>query len=513
MSEAKSTSTPPFWPPAKENSLQPGDVEAGRRLRYHLLADPHRPTYHFVMPEGFAFPFDPNGAIHWRGRYHLFYIYREGSAHCYGHISSVDMVHWRQHPPALFPTANSPEKWIFSGNCLVNREGEATLFYHGYGAGNCVAVSSDELLEHWRKLKTNPVVANPTGSEAYDSWDPYAWLDEGVYYAVFGGEPAGGLPAVGALPRRLPKPPERPQKPASLFKAADLDRWQYVGPFLHHDFPEVAADEDLSCPDFFPLGDKWVLLCISHSRGARYYIGTWRNDQFHPESHGRMSWVDNLFISPRSVLTPDGRRVMWAWIFDQRDEAAVQASGWSGEMSLPRELSLAADATLRIAPIAELEQLRYNPRSLVNIIVRAGEEFVPERMAGNAIELRIEIEPQGAARFGVKVCRSPAGEEETLISYDVKAGVLSVDTTRASVGPGPRNVEAAPFRLGADERLVLRVFVDRSVVEAFANERQAVVRRIYPFRPDSVGVSVFAEGGPVAVRRLDFWQMAPSNPN
>ena len=45
-----------------------------RGLRERVLRDPHRPGYHFVNPEGVAMPFDPNGAIHWNGRYHLFYL-------------------------------------------------------------------------------------------------------------------------------------------------------------------------------------------------------------------------------------------------------------------------------------------------------------------------------------------------------------------------------------------------------------------------------------------------------
>ena len=41
------------------------------------------------------------------------------------------------------------------------------------------------------------------------------------------------------------------------------------------DMPDVDDFEDISCPDFFKLDDKWVLVCISHIRGARYYIGKW----------------------------------------------------------------------------------------------------------------------------------------------------------------------------------------------------------------------------------------------
>ena len=43
-----------------------------RALREKLLVDPYRPGYHFAVLEGRASPFDPNGAIFWKGRYHLF---------------------------------------------------------------------------------------------------------------------------------------------------------------------------------------------------------------------------------------------------------------------------------------------------------------------------------------------------------------------------------------------------------------------------------------------------------
>ena len=53
------------------------EAAAARALRERLLADPHRPGYHFVIPEGTGMPFDPNGAIFWNGRYHLFYIFQD----------------------------------------------------------------------------------------------------------------------------------------------------------------------------------------------------------------------------------------------------------------------------------------------------------------------------------------------------------------------------------------------------------------------------------------------------
>jgi beta-fructofuranosidase len=203
---------------------------------------------------------------------------------------------------------------------------------------------------------------------------------------------------------------------------------------------------------------------------------------------------------------------MWAWIFDQRSEERRQASGWSGEMSLPRVLWLGEDKTLRMRPVEELERLRYNEQTVENVTIEADKEVVLDKIAGNTIELMVEIEPQGATQCGVKVCRAPDGAEQTLVYYDAADKKLKIDVTKASLGEGPKNVEAGPFELKQGETLTLRVFVDKSVVEAFANDRQAAMRRIYPTRADSVGVSLFSQGGAAKVRRVKAWEMAPSNP-
>jgi len=50
-------------------------IKNSRELRAKFLADPYRPGYHFVVPEGLAMPFDPNGCVYWQGKYHLCYIY------------------------------------------------------------------------------------------------------------------------------------------------------------------------------------------------------------------------------------------------------------------------------------------------------------------------------------------------------------------------------------------------------------------------------------------------------
>jgi beta-fructofuranosidase len=203
---------------------------------------------------------------------------------------------------------------------------------------------------------------------------------------------------------------------------------------------------------------------------------------------------------------------MWAWVFDQRTEAAQKISGWSGTFGVPREIWLGEDNRLRMRPVEELERLRYNVRSRQDVALESGSEIALKDVQGRLLDLEMVIELRGARRCGVKVCCSPDGEEETVVAYDAVGGSLIVDTTRSSTRMGKRVVESGPLMLAEDELLRLRVLVDKSVVEAFANDRQAVCRRIYPSRADSIDVSLFADGGDAHVRSITAWDMMPSNP-
>jgi sucrose-6-phosphate hydrolase SacC (GH32 family) len=462
-----------------------------RALREKLLGDPYRPGYHFVAPEGRCMPFDPNGAIFWKGRYHLFYIFQDARGHNWGHVSSTDLCHWRHHPTGLV-------SGMFSGNCFLNKEGRPTICHHQVGQGNAMVVSLDDDLERWKKLPSNPITPKTRPGDRhhgkYRSWDPFGWREGDTYYAIFGGERPG------------------------VVKSKSLERgWTYIGDLLAHPAPGVGIHEDVSCPNFFPISNgkvrRHMLLCISHRLGCRYYLGEWKKEQFYPTLHERMSWADNSFFAPRSLLDDRGRRIMWAWIFDAPGFGTRTDFGWSGTMSLPRVLTLAHDGTLRMDPPPELESLRYRPREHPQVRIPAGGEVVLDNIAGNSLELNIELTASSAKQLGVKVCRSARAEEETRVYYDTIARRLKIDTMKSSLGEGPKTVEAAPFHLRMNEPLRLRIFVDKSVVEVFANGgRQAAMRRIYPSRKDSIGVSLFAVGGPAVATKVEGWAMSPSNP-
>ena len=357
-------------------------------------ASPERsapPRLPFRDAGGHCVAFDPNGAIYWKGRYHLFYIFQDKRSGTkldhWGHISSTDLFHWRHHPTGLL-------EGMYSGNCFINKRRRADHLLPPVGQGNAMAVALDDDLNEWKKLDTNPITPKTREGDEhhgkYRSWDPHGWLEGDTYYAIFGG-----------------------QRPA-VVKAPTLGgEWRYVGDLFAHGVEGVSLDEDVSCPDLFKLGDKDVLLCISHDLGCRYYLGEWKNEQFYPESHERMSWVDHSFFAPESLVDDKGRRIMWAWILDAPEFGVRWEQGWSGTMSLPRVLSLGDDGQLRIDVPEEIEALRYGAFKKENFALQSGADVVDRRhrrQQPRAVHRDGERRGVGIRRQGVCFARRAGGD-------------------------------------------------------------------------------------------------------
>jgi len=153
----------------------------------------------------------------------------------------------------------------------------------------------------------------------------------------------------------------------------------------------------------------------------------------------------------------------------------------------------------------------YNPREKNNLTLAANSQVTLDDVRGNSLELLIEIIPDSALHCGLEVCASPDRTETTRIFYDAAEKKLKIDTRKSSLDHGTKAVEAAPFVLKNEQTLTLPVYVDKSVVEVFANDRQAVARRIYPTRHDSLHVSLFSKGGSTSVPTLRAWDIMPSN--
>jgi sucrose-6-phosphate hydrolase SacC (GH32 family) len=238
-----------------------------------------------------------------------------------------------------------------------------------------------------------------------------------------------------------------------------------------------------------------------------------------------MNWPGGNFFAPETLLDPQGRRICWAWVTDPREMRTQRATG-SGYQSLPRVLALADDGTLRITPVPELEALRSEPRATAPAQIPAAGELPLPAASGDSFELQITLDPAGAAEVGLLLRCTPDGAEQTAILYDVAARQLIIDVSRSttrtdltySAGPldaygGARNTQAtvaAPLDLPPGEPLRLRVFLDRSLLEVFANDRQCLTQQIYPGRADAVHVRAFARGGQARLVSGQRWTLQPA---
>lgn len=461
-------------------------------------------SYHIAHPEPsvpgtFANPGDPNGAIYSNGRYHLHYIAvddalvendQAGPAHTWVHISSSDLTHWEWHPTVL--SKLNQGHGMFSGTAFETLDGKKAIIYHGSGPdSNYISVASNSNLDEWGE----PMVINPidpaTGEPVeYNTWwDPDIWIFDNQYYALTGWEDP------------------------SLMTSPDLKTWTWKGKLFHPDYTGFAesgidrATEDVSCANMFQLGHKWMLLNLSHgqqsnAKGCNYYLGDFVDGKYLPESHGRMNFHNDTenpgiatFHAPESMLTPDGRRVMWAWI--QCDASP------SGIQSLPRELWLGADNTLLLKPVEELKTLRTNEVSHSDITVTSSAPHAFTEPTGNNVEFSVTFTAPLPNEFGVKFLTDP--DDNNGITITAGANRTNVDIRE--VQGNTTDVINPPLRLASGEDLTVRVYIDNQIVEVFFNEKQAAAVYTDGYLRTQPNISLFTNDADAAVRELKAWNI------
>ena len=298
--------------------------------------------------------------------------------------------------------------------------------------GICIYQSHDDNLDHWIPLPENPVIPldpAPEGDRSMASsqlpecviFDPSGWKEGDVYYALIGNKNHR---------------PGYEGDSTSLFKSTNLSDWQYLGPFYKSDRKWTEEIEDCACSNFFPFGDKHMLLMHTHQPygRAQYYIGRYQDQQFYPEVYGQLSHLGSLVAGPETLVDDNrGRRLFWGWIREARGDWANH--GWNGVMSLPWHFTPAADNTLRIDPVAELRALRYDERRHPDLTLSQGEERTLQGFQSDCAEIKLTIHPNQATRFGLKLLCSPDGQEETVVTYDTQRQHFIVDFDRLSLDP------------------------------------------------------------------------------
>tara|TARA_B100000519_G_scaffold97627_1_gene84920 strand:+ start:227 stop:1759 length:1533 start_codon:yes stop_codon:yes gene_type:complete len=496
-------------------------------LRDQLVGDKFRPKYHFIPPEGQWN--DINGAIYWNGRYHLGYLQKISNGpnqldfSSWQHISSRDLLHWTYHKAYLSePLEGSKGDYFNSGDAMEGME-TPTIITNMPRKGICIYQCHDDNLEHWEPLAENPVISIEDGRNHSSKtlrpkakfpdcviFDPSGWKEGDTYYALIGNKNyQDGYEGDST----------------SLFKSKDLRSWKYIGPFYKSDRKWTGEEEDCACSDFFPFGQKHMLLMHTHQPYSKcqYYIGQYKNEKFYPETNGQISYQGSMLAGPETLIDGKGRRLFWGWI---RDAQSTGSHGWNSIMTVPWHFTSTSDNKLKIQPVEELKALRYNQQIFTDVDLSSKDEIVIDGLFSDCMELNLTIDSLKSDRFGLKLFCSPDGEEQTTIVYDHAQKEFVVDFERSSTNQelsypcgqfgtslSTGNFkQTVPYNLGRKQALNLNIFVDRSVIEIFVNGDICIVQRVYPTREDSQEVRLFTKDRPIRITNITKWDMEATNP-
>jgi fructan beta-fructosidase len=496
-----------------EKNAERNDRAAG------LYDENYRPQFHFTPARNWMN--DPNGPIYYAGEYHLFYQYnpfgKEWGHMSWGHVVSSDLVHWKPLPLAL---SEANGVMIFSGSTVVdwrnssgfcrNRGKETSPCLVAIYAGHSdhletqnLAYSNDDG-RTWTKYANNPVIDLHLAGFR----DPKLFWHEGTHKWI--------MVTVLASEHKV-----------RFFGSTDLKHWSTLSDFG----PAGATAGAWECPDLFSLpveGDakqtRWVLSVnvarggVAGGSGNQYFIGSFDGFTFTSENptervlladYGADFYASTSFSD---IPESDGRRIWLGWMTNLKYAAKIPTDPWRGVHSILREVKLRRFADgIRLVqePITELRMLREQHTKVENRSIEAANSFLQhKKVHGETIEIAAEISAEDASEFGIRV---RVGEgEETVIGVDPRKRTLFVDRTRSgnsSFDTSFPGRDGAPISISAGNTIKLHIFIDRSSVEVFGNDGEAVISEVIFPKRRSDGIELYSSNGRVRIKKMDVWKL------
>lgn len=493
----------------------------------HSKSDGYRPIYHFSPDSNWIN--DPNGLVYYDGEYHLFYQYNPHGTKwghmSWGHSVSNDLINWKTLPVALYEEKNRKDNdtvMIFSGCAVVDKKNTS-----GFGTIDnppMVAIYTSFVHKGKRLGSQDYIEVAQSQSIAYS-------IDKGRTWTKYADNP---VLDIKSLNYRDPKvfwyEPE--QKWVLILVRSDIHEvWLYESKDLKHwDFMSSWGNEGNTaavweCPDLFELPvlgtneNKWVMLISAgHEQqgyvGMQYFVGDFDGKNFKPvKEYSLPDYLDygkDYYAAVSYNDVPNNRRITAAWANNWVYAREIPTSDiWRGLFTVPRELALIKSGNnykLIQQPVAELKKFRKKISTSSELILNSS---IVDKYAGNTYEMEFTIWPGEAKRSGVKILKGD--KEETLIYYDKESNQLVFDRTRSgNVGFHDKfpSVEKAPVTL-KDGRLKIRVLIDKSIVEVFVNDGEAVITDLVFPTENKGGIEYFSEGGKAKITNLKIWEIHP----
>ncbi|XP_026725413.1 uncharacterized protein LOC113492235 [Trichoplusia ni] len=415
----------------------------------------YRLQYHVAPPVGWMN--DPNGFSYFRGEYHLFYQFypydsQWGPMH-WGHVSSPNLVDWKQLPTALVPE----EEMCFSGSAVV-KDDTMILMYTGrlttdvepfFNETQYLAFSDDGVVFH--KYEGNPVLSfTPNGSP--DFRDPKVWKHEGYWYVVIGSK------TLDERGRVL------------LYRSPDMVNWEFLSIIGES---TGGMGYMWECPDFFEIKGKHILLMspqgiepqgdrYKNTHQTGYIIGSFNYEtyEFVPESDFQEIDFGHDFYATQTTEV-DGKRILIAWFGMWDVPYPEDVDGWAGAMTIFRELDLVANR-VTMKPVEAMTDLRtetlFEGEFSEDGIIEFGK--TGELIVKGDLSKNIELEIKGSNGGG-----------QVIVRWDTAVRKVVVDREG-----DVRQVEWLPLKSES-----WRIFLDSSSLELFCGEGEVVFStRVYP---------------------------------
>lgn len=468
-----------------------------------------RPVYHHTPVYGWMN--DPNGMFYKDGVYHLYFQYNPygsvwGNMH-WGHSTSTDLMHWNFEGCAIVPDA-----WgaIFSGSCVVDHNNTA-----GFGKGAVVAFYTSAKATPWGDVQSQSMAYSLDNGKTFTKYEgnPILTSSEKDFRdpKVFWYAPGKHWVMILAVGQHM-----------EIYSSVNLKEWKKESEF---GAMQGAHGGVWECPDLVEIPvegtreKKWVLICNLNPGGpfggsaAQYFVGSFDGKKFVNESPTQTKWMDwgkDNYATVTWNNAPDGRCIALGWMSNWQYANNVPTRQYRSANTLARDLTLYREGQelyLKSTPSVEVKKARGKKVSIPSFRVSEKHEIVNlfEEKQG-AYEVEIVIQNAGASK--IAFCLLNDKGEKVSMYYDLNRKQFVMDRSESGTVDFSKDfpaVTVAPANV--DKELTLRLFVDRSSIEAFGEDGKFVMTNlVFPSQP-YVKMCFEADKNGYAVKTLNVYKL------
>lgn len=468
-----------------------------------------RPVYHHTPAYGWMN--DPNGMFYKDGVYHLYFQYNPygsvwGNMH-WGHSTSTNLMHWKFEGCAIVPDA-----WgaIFSGSCVVDHNNTA-----GFGKGAVVAFYTSAKATPWGDIQMQSMAYSLDNGKTFTKYEgnPILTSSEKDFRdpKVFWYAPGKHWVMILAVGQHM-----------EIYSSVNLKEWKKESEF---GAMQGAHGGVWECPDLVEIPvegtreKKWVLICNLNPGGpfggsaAQYFVGSFDGKKFVNESPTQTKWMDwgkDNYATVTWNNAPDGRCIALGWMSNWQYANNVPTRQYRSANTLARDLTLYREGQelyLKSTPSSEVKKARGKKVSIPSFKVSEKHEMVNlfEEKQG-AYEVEIVIQNAGASKIAFSLLNDKG--EKVSMYYDLNRKQFVMDRSESGTVDFSKDfpaVTVAPANV--DKELTLRLFVDRSSIEAFGEDGKFVMTNlVFPSQP-YVKMCFEADKNGYAVKTLNVYKL------